>query len=167
MTLLTISLYILGGLAIWGAMSMVVAQHPMRCAVSLLFVMIVLACIYALLSAPFMAVLQLIIYAGAIMTLIIFIVTLVDVKGDDLKQIFSQIKWLAVPTIFALFYLGAMFLAARLEADGKVLSDFGSVKLVSRELLSRYLFHFEVASLVLLVGIIGISTLRGKKEQQQ
>ena len=167
MTLFTLSFYILGGLAVLGALSMLLSKHPMRCAVSLLFVMLILAFMYALLSAPFMAILQLIIYAGAVMTLIVFIVTLVDVKGDDLTKVFSRLALIAVPLVTVLLVIAVQVTAhVATPANTKLVSEFGTVQTISQQLLSQYLLHFEVASLLLLVGVIGISALRGKKDQQ-
>lgn len=166
MSLLTISIYILGVLAMAGALALVVSEHPMRCAVSLLSVMLALAFIYALLSAPFMAVLQLIIYAGAIMTLIVFIVTLVDVRGEDLTQMFSKVAWLVLPVLACMFLLAMILMQMMPPTGAPIISEFGSVKAISQELLSRYLLHFEVASLLLFVGIIGVCVLRGKKESE-
>lgn len=167
MDTLSLSFYVLGVLAVLGALSMLLSKHPMRCAVSLLFVMLVLSAMYALLSAPFMAALQLIIYAGAIMTLVIFIVTLVDVKGDDLHKVFSQITLVAVPTILGLSVLLIVHAMRGTVAGGALPGDFGSVKNFARLLLSQYALHFELASVLLMVGIVGISALRGKKEQSK
>ena len=166
MTLFTLSFYILGGLAVLGSLSMLLSKHPMRCAVSLLFVMLILAFMYALLSAPFMAILQLIIYAGAVMTLIVFIVTLVDVKGDDLTKVFSRLALIAVPLVTVLLVIAIQVAHLATPANTKLVGEFGTVQTISQQLLSQYLLHFEVASLLLLVGVIGISALRGKKDQQ-
>lgn len=160
----TQTFYILGGLAILGALSMLFSRHPMRSAVSLLFVMFVLAVMYALLSAPFMAALQLIIYAGAIMTLIIFVVSLVDVKGDDLNKVFSRLALIAVPTVLALLVLWILYMVGIKFESHDMGKDFGTAKQFSEVLLSVYFLPFALSSLLLLVGIIGISALRGKKE---
>lgn len=162
MTALTIALYILGTLAVLGAVVMVVAKHPMRSAMALLFVILVLSGMYALLSAPFIAVLQLIIYAGAIMTLLIFIVTLVDVQGDDLHKTYSKIGLLALPVLLG-FFLMAFLLFGKSHLLAESTADFGSVQNISKALFSQYFLHFEIASLLLFVGIIGVSVLRGKK----
>jgi NADH-quinone oxidoreductase subunit J len=164
---LNVSFYVLGALAVLGALSMLLSRQPMRAAVSLLFVMLVLSGMYALLSAPFMAVLQLIIYAGAIMTLIIFIVTLVDVKGDDLHKVFSQITLFAVPAVLGLSVLIILHIMQGIPAAGQPPAEFGSVKNFTRILLSQYALQFELASVLLLVGIVGISALRGKKEESK
>jgi NADH-quinone oxidoreductase subunit J len=165
MTLVTISLYVLGVLAVLGGIYMVIAKHPMQSAVALLFVMLILGAMYALLSAPVMAMLQIIIYAGAIMTLIIFIVSLVDVKGDDLHKTFSCYSFLAVPVVLSFFALVAIFVAVITGPEGQMASNFGASKILSTEIFTKYCLHFELASILLLVGVIGISTLRGKKDQ--
>ena len=165
MTPLTLIYYILGILTIIGGFSMLFAKHPMRAALSLLFVMFILAVLYALLAAPVIAVLQIIIYSGAIMTLIVFIVTLLDSKEDDLRKPYTKCVYLVTFLMFFLLLVTMNLLPPATFGNAPMVD--GNIGALSKELLTNYVFHFELASVLLLVGIIGISIIRAGRGEKQ
>ena len=76
MTLETALFYVFGGLAVLGALNLILQRHPIHSALSLILVMASLAVLYLLLGAEFIAAVQIIIYAGAIMVLFVFVIML-------------------------------------------------------------------------------------------
>src|SRR3989442_14520851 len=85
--MLTSLLFILfAGLAIGCALAMVAQRHPLYSAISLIGVFISLACLYLMLAAPFIAAVQVIVYAGAIMVLVVFVVMLLNVEEEEHRR---------------------------------------------------------------------------------
>src|SRR2546423_12566533 len=79
----TIVFFLFGGLAIASAVSMVYHKNPLYSAISLVGVFIALSCIYVTLAAPFIAAVQILIYAGAIMVLVVFVIMLLNLEEDQ------------------------------------------------------------------------------------
>src|SRR6476660_3656510 len=95
-----IVLFILfGGLAIGCAIAVVAQSNPLYCAISLIGVFISLACLYVMLAAPFLAAVQVIVYAGAIMVLVVFVIMLLNVEHVDRRR--TRLAFL-VPTAIVL-----------------------------------------------------------------
>ena len=148
-------LYILLALALAGAIGMVVAKAPVRSAVSLLGTMFALAGVYALLDAHLMAAFQLIIYAGAIIVLIVYIIMLLDVESDDTRLFSHWTKLLTVPLVGALVLMVGIALAALESPEAPaVAAEYGTVDWVGSILLGPYILPFEVCSVLLLGGIV-------------
>lgn len=135
-------------------------RSPMASALALAVTVICLAGLFAGLLAPFMFIVQLLVYAGAVIVLIVFVIMLLNLTESDLRaQAIERWKlWIggvaAAVVCGLLAVLAAPGLAA-LPRPGRVSAGFGSVSALSGELFTRYLLPFEVVSLILLVGIIG------------
>src|SRR5687768_6221865 len=85
---MTTALFILfAGMAIGCALSMVVQRHPLYSAISLIGVFISLACLYVMLAAPFIAAVQVIVYAGAIMVLVVFVIMLLNLEAEEREPV--------------------------------------------------------------------------------
>jgi NADH-quinone oxidoreductase subunit J len=157
-----------GGLAIGCAVSMVVQRNPLYSAISLIGVFISLACIYVTLAAPFIAAVQVIVYAGAIMVLVVFVIMLLNVEEEERRSL--RLRYL-VPV--------AIVLAAVLVAEATLIiskvddsryqpshpsasaspSDVGLTASIGTGLFTQYLLPFEITSLLLLMAIVGAMTL--------
>ena len=85
----TVFFFLFAGLAIASAISLVYHKNPLYSAVSLIGVFISLACIYVTLAAPFIAAVQILIYAGAIMVLVVFVIMLLNLDEDTTAQSFA------------------------------------------------------------------------------
>jgi NADH-quinone oxidoreductase subunit J len=153
--------------AVAGGVGVIASAQPVRSALSLLMVLGSLAVLYLLLAAEFIAVLQVIVYAGAIVVLFLFVIMLLHARsgeGHQEKLPRQRSAGLILAAVF-LGVLGYAMLTARggalfgvsLLAD--VPSGFGSAQGVGRVLFSAYLLPFEVASVVLLVGIVAAVVL--------
>src|SRR5438132_7633556 len=104
--MLALLFILFAGMAIGCAISMVAQRNPLYGAISLIGVFISLACLYVTLAAPFIAAVQVIVYAGAIMVLVVFVIMLLNVEEEELPT--RQLRYL-VPA--------AVFLAAILIAE--------------------------------------------------
>ena len=154
-------------LAVLGSVGLVLFRHPMNGAMSFVVTLIAIAGLYALLSAKLIFALQLIVYAGAIMSLIIFIIMFLNIQPDDLPQ--EQTKLVHILIGLVLVSPLGLFLAKIVgklpEKSAAIMSgDFGGVKQVGLLLFKDWLVPFEIVSILLLVSLVGAVILAGKKE---
>lgn len=153
-------------LAVAGAVGLILFRHPMNGAMSFIVTLISLAGLYALLSAKLIFAIQLIVYAGAIMSLIVFIIMFLNIVEKDLPD--ESGRWL--------YFLGGGVLIAPITifllkivnnlpgAETKIVGEgFGSVKAVGLVLFRDWLLPFEIVSILLLVALVGAVVLAGKK----
>ncbi|HLY23807.1 MAG TPA: NADH-quinone oxidoreductase subunit J [bacterium] len=148
--------------ALAGGAGVVLSRRPVHSALGLLLVLMSLAVDYLLLGAQFIAAAQVIIYAGAIVVLFVFIIMLLGERGEYLGGgAFTGPA--GVPLVVALCALlaaGLIDLVARAYPPAaSPASSFGTIQDVGRALFGRYLLPFEAASLVLLAGMIGAVAL--------
>jgi len=142
--------------AVMSAAVVILHRNPVVEALALALHLCSIAFFFVLLSAPFAAVIQIILYAGAIMVLFLFVVMLLDPGGEGKAGRVTRGQLYAT-------LLGAAALAAALlpvllgigGAGGAVPSGFGGVEMFGRLLFTDYLFPFEAASILLLAAMIG------------
>ena len=139
------------------ALGVVLARNPVSAAVSLVTAFFFLAGVYVLLTAHLLAFLQVLVYAGAIMVLFLFVIMLLTTADDEFVRTRFKIMQaagvlggagVAAVVVLALQQLGPMPMR-------RVPADFGTVRAVGRLLFSQYLLPFEATSLLLLVAIVG------------
>ena len=153
-------------LAVLGAVGLILFRHPMNGAMSFIVTLISLAGLYALLSAKLIFALQLIVYAGAIMSLIVFIIMFLNIQAEDLPR--EEMKLVNILVGIVLVSPVALFLGKivnslpNLAAD-LVGNDFGGVKPVGLVLYRDWLVPFEIVSILLLVSLVGAVVLAGKR----
>ncbi|MEO6908369.1 MAG: NADH-quinone oxidoreductase subunit J [Abditibacteriaceae bacterium] len=161
------------------AMMVVLNRHPMYSALYLVVTFLGLAVFYLQLNAPFLAAVQVIVYAGAIMVLFLFVIMLIGadktMAGED--HLGVQ-RWLG--GAFAVVLIGeiAYFLAGahsttpiarsyvpliHSAADKTLYAPFGSVQALGSALFSQYLFAFEATSVVLIIAMVGVVILAKKR----
>ena len=152
--------------AVLGAVGLILARHPVNGAISLIVTMISLAGLYGLLSAKLLFALQLIVYAGAIMSLILFIIMFLNISEEDLPKEKHR-WWYLIGGIIILIPTVRLLLRAIRELPGTdvplVSSNFGSIKEVGLLLFQKWLLPFEIVSILLLVALVGAVVLAGKK----
>jgi NADH-quinone oxidoreductase subunit J len=156
----------LAGLSVLGAIGLILFRHPMNGAMSFVVTLISLAGIYALLSAKLMFAVQLMVYAGAIMSLIVFIIMFLNIQEHDLPEEKGQGLFLlggtVVITPIALFLYKIM--KSLPGSDTKIIGNgFGGVREVGQVLFKNWLLPFEIVSILLLVALVGAVVLAGKK----
>jgi len=155
-------------LAVLGAAGLVLFRHPMNGAMSFVVTLISLAGLYALLSAKLIFALQLIVYAGAIMSLIVFIIMFLNIQPEDLpKEEGKLLNILGALIIVAPIGYFLVKIVNRLpNATTELLgNNFGGVKPVGLLLFKDWLVPFEIVSILLLVSLMGALLLAGKKKE--
>ena len=151
----TLLLYMFAGTAFLAAAAMLVLRHPMRVALSLVVTMLALAGVYALLGVHVIAVFQVLIYVGAVMVFMVYVIMLLDVRDRSYVGKFSR---LLVPGIVGFLLLLAVLVHAlwrNLPAPSSATGEtaFG-VRQFSIAFLNEYWLHFELVSVLLVVAIV-------------
>jgi NADH-quinone oxidoreductase subunit J len=149
-----------GGLAVGCALAVVAQRNPLYSAISLIGVFVSLASLYLTLAAPFIAAVQVIVYAGAIMVLVVFVIMLLNVEEEPRR---SRMAFL-VPTAVVLgaILIAEVFFMLRLVSfppAPQTVSDVGLTRPIGIGLLTTYLLPFEITSILLLMAIVGAMTL--------
>jgi len=153
---------LLAAMGLVGAVQVVLQRNPVVSALYLILSFMSLAGMYVLLSAPFLAAVQVVVYAGAIMVLFVFVIMLLNLK-HDIDDGLSHMARRVLGWLFALLLAGVFWTMFKkpwaLGPNGDDTPDLvaavGNTHAVGVRLYTTYLFPFEVTSLVLLVGIIG------------
>jgi NADH-quinone oxidoreductase subunit J len=154
--------YFLGFGALVSALLLVTNRRPVAAAMSLILTMLFLAGIYVLLDAHLIAVLQIIVYAGAIMVLFLFVIMLLNVEEKSGRLSNRKI---------ALQFVGILVVGAILIAvtglikigPAQLADSFGTTKAVGQMLFTDFLLPFEIASILLLAAIVGAVILAKRK----
>src|SRR2546423_7232770 len=159
---------LLAGLAIGSALAMVAQRNPLYSAISLIGVFIALAGLYLTLAAPFIAAVQIIVYAGAIMVLVVFVIMLLNVEEEVRRPV--RLRYLvptavllaAVPfaeAAFILFYVNEATPAPVSPLSAADPSNTGLTASIGTGLFTTYLLPFEITSILLLMALVGAMTL--------
>ena len=139
------------------AAGVVVSRNPVNAAISLVAAFFFLAGIYILLLAHLLAFLQVLVYAGAIMVVFLFVIMLLTTSDDGFGK--SRVKVMQVGGFLGAAGVLAVIVKAIMDLPVRgmpiVPADFGTVKAVGRLLYTQYLLPFEATSLLLLVAIVG------------
>jgi len=156
-------------LAISGAIAMIVYANPMYSALGVLISMLSVAGMFALLNATFLFLVQIIVYAGAIMTLILFILMFLNIKEEDLPKEPKKYKLIALGAVIML-PLNILILKAVAKLPPKDFSitdsGFGDIKPIGMQLYTNWLLAFELISILLLVALIGSVVLAKKRKSK-
>ncbi len=149
-------------IAVLAALGMIVLRNPVHSALSLALVFISLATMYVLLSAPFIAVAQVMIYAGAILILFVFVIMLLSPGTDQGEGVLKAQRGLAAFFGVALVIELVVVLAAavlpstRGEFTPELIAQRGNVQVIGTLLFTDFLLPFEITSILLLVAIVGV-----------
>jgi NADH-quinone oxidoreductase subunit J len=156
--------------ALAGAVGVVVLRNPFYCVLALVVHLIALALLFLLLEAQFVAVAQIVVYAGAVMVLYVFVVAYVG--GGDRPQLLwrASARQRALAIVFGLAVFVELAIAIlgtglkALDTHGpKVTVAYGSPGQIGDLLLNRFLLAFELASFLLLVAAVGAVALSGRR----
>ena len=159
----------LAAVAIAGALGVVLSKKPVYSALSLLVNFAVAALLFITLQAQFVAVVQIIVYAGAIVVLFLFVIMLI---GGDLTGVGGRTRMRNVASIVAvvagvllLAGLGYAVVAGQMASASGDVPDHGSVQVIAQMLFTDYLLPFELTAVLLLVAMIGAVVLARKPEK--
>ena len=148
---------VFGGICVAGAINLVAQRHPINSALSLIVVMGSLAVLYLLLGAEFVAAIQVIVYAGAIMVLFVFVIMLLNAGVEERGRGTTVSLGLGIPGVAVLagiliYSLTARNPAAKPVAIGEL---YGPPAEIGRLLFREFLLPFEVTSVLILIAIMG------------
>ena len=157
---------VFGLLAILGGIGVITFRQPIRSVLSLVVVMLSLSVLFLLLSAQFVFVVQIIVYAGAVMVLFLFVITLLGPARESAR---GRLRFqTGLSALFALAFFGLLYAMLQgvqyRQPDHTDLNVFGTVQSIAVGLFTTYLYPFELTSVLLLVAAIGAIYLSRRDE---
>jgi NADH-quinone oxidoreductase subunit J len=149
--------YLLAGLAIIGGVLVITRRNAVHSALALIVTLLAVAGLYLMLYAPFVAGVQIVVYAGGIMVLFLFVIMLVNIERVSKERRFNRMSpvGLAVACALLALFVGAFVKGKALFPDRMLYGEAGRT--------GQYTFAFEIASLLLLVAILGAVIMTKKK----
>lgn len=169
----TFVFYFLAVILVFASLRIITLRNPVHAALHLVLAFFSAAGVWLLLQAEFLAIALILVYVGAVMVLFLFVVMLLDINLDRLREGFWS--YLPLGAVVALVIVAEMGLVLTsiygevLESDvPQAAADYSNVQAVGRLLFTEYVYPFELASVVLLIGVIAAValTLRGKRKSK-
>ena len=161
----SLAFYVLSVLAVVSAVVVVTQRKPVINALALAFNLVSIAGFYLILGAQFVALLQVIVYAGAIMVLILFVIMLLNLGDETEPRARKPVqRWLGLVlagTLTAIFTFG--FLRSPIGEFPAATPEFGTAGALGQELFTRFFYPFEAISLLLVVAMIGAVLLAKRR----
>lgn len=170
MTFDVVFFFVLAIVAIGSAIALVISPNPVKSALFLIVNFFCLAVLYLLLHAQFVAVIQILVYAGAIMVLFLFVIMLLNLQDERhlVEESRSRKKLLAgvLCGTVLLEIVVSLTLITTSPGLSPQAEQIGTVEAIGKVLYTEYLFPFEVTSLLLLASLVGVVVLAKKRVQQ-
>ena len=169
----TFVFYFLSTILVYASLRVVTLRNPVHAALHLVLAFVSASGVWILLQAEFLAIALVLVYVGAVMVLFLFVVMMLDINLDRLREGFWS--YLPLGGIVALLMVAEMSLVLWVsyfnESESHVPqaeAGYSNVKAVGRLLFTEYVYPFELASVILLVGIVAATalTLRGKRQSK-
>jgi len=160
---------IFGAVCVAGAVNLLMQHHPIDSALSLVVVMGALAGEYLLLGAEFVAAVQVIVYAGAIMVLFVFVIMLLNAGVEERTDYSKLAKFAGLPLgmfliLFLAHWMAHSFIGQQIANGVGATNASVSTRDLSAQLFQTYLFPFEATSILILIAILGALVLAKKDE---
>ena len=154
--------------AIVSAILVISCKNPINSALSLILTFFCLATYYVMLDAPFMAAVQVMVYAGAIMVLMVFTIMLLNIRVDATKKHTHKVLLGSIIGFFTLINTVYLLLKSHVAPptgpySGEMIKRIGHTELIGKEMFTNFLLPFEITSILLLVAIVGAVILAKKK----
>ncbi|HTV60162.1 MAG TPA: NADH-quinone oxidoreductase subunit J [Verrucomicrobiae bacterium] len=171
MSLPLLLFFVFALLSILGAVTLILAREPIHSALALIVVMISLAMLYVLLGAEFVSAVQIIVYAGAVMVLFVFVIMLLN-AGEEERTDWSRLasKYFGLPlggillAWLAYWMWHAVMGSKAASAPGETYVTSSTTADLSKLLFSKYLLPFEATSILILIAILGALVLAKRDE---
>jgi NADH-quinone oxidoreductase subunit J len=169
----TFVFYFFSAILVFAALRVITSRNPVHAALFLVLAFFSAAGVWMLLQAEFLAIALILIYVGAVMVLFLFVVMMLDINLDRLREGFWS--YLPLGSIIALLMvaemaliLGGNYLGLFESSVPQAAADVSNVKAVGRLIFTEYVYPFELASVILLVGIVAAVALtqRGKRKNK-
>lgn len=159
--------YLVALIAVISGLLVVTCKSPINSAISLVMTFVCLATFYVMLHAPFMAAIQIMVYAGAIMVLILFVIMLLNLGSEVRSKTSHTVVGGGVAAALVLFQV--FYLLNRSDPtgasggiDAEMVQSVGHTELIGRALFTEFLLPFEITSILLLVAMVGAVVLAKK-----
>ncbi len=147
--------YLVAGLTLFSALRMVISKNIFHSAIFLAMTLIGVACVYLYLNAEFLAIAQILIYVGAVVTLFIFVIMLTaNIQNRAIRQTNEQVLISAVSAAVFLFILIKVIKNNHWQLAGRGAQNLGIAEL-GRSLMTTYVLPFEIISLILIAVLVG------------
>ena len=162
--------YILSAITLGTAFLTIYSRNPIHSAIYLVICFFSIAGHYLLFNAQFLAVVHIIVYAGAIMVLFLFTIMLMNLNKEDevhkprITRIGALIVFLIMSIVFITIFINSKTIMTGYDTSGE---DFQSIKVLGKVLLNEYMFPFEFISILLLVAMIGTVLLTKKEKNNE
>jgi NADH-quinone oxidoreductase subunit J len=164
----TAAFYILAAIAIGSGLMVVTRKNAINAALFLVVAMAAIACLYIQLGSLFIATLQIIIYAGAIIVLFIFVIMLLNLKRDEFgfdSRVFQRIVGVTIGLVLLILLIRVAYYYQPYYPARPIDPEMGNAAAMSKKLFLQYLYPFEITSVLLLAAIIGAVVLARKGEE--
>jgi NADH-quinone oxidoreductase subunit J len=165
----TILFYLFAGVLIGAAVGVITSRNPVYSALYLVLAFVQSAALWLLIEAEFLAVVLVLVYVGAVMVLFLFVVMMLDINVEELREGFTRYVWVgaavAIGVVAEIAYVlwyragGSQFFAVPEAYPG----NYSNVKELGAVLYTQHLYAFEVAALILLVAIVAAISLTMRK----
>lgn len=155
-------------LTVVAALGVVLHPNPVKSALFLVVTLFLLAVVFVLLEAHMIAALQIIVYAGAIMVLFLFVIMLLNLQKDDPERgrrryVLRGFAWLGGVALAV--ELALLLRGATVGSVGEAPAGYGSAEAVARSLYTDFVLPFELTSVLLLVAVVGAVVLAQKQRR--
>jgi NADH-quinone oxidoreductase subunit J len=159
----TVLFILFGAIAVCGAIMVVTRVHPMASALYLILTLFAVAALFVLRQAHFLAAVQVIVYAGAVVVLFVFVIMLINVPEDRMPVERATTTRVLGVLAAGFFILESAVLTRRFSMPKGPAAEVGTVEAVGRALFTDYLLAFEITSVLLLAAVIGAIALAKRK----
>lgn len=166
----TLLFWLLAVIALVASVSMIIQRNPVHSALFLIITLLSLAGLFLLLSAHFLAVIQIIVYAGAIMVLFLFVIMLLDIRRTEAAPSRVKLQKSVGLLLGVIFFLETVLVLRSgviremtVQAAPPPPADFGTAVALGRALITGYLFPLQLAAVLLFVALIGAIVLSQRR----
>jgi NADH-quinone oxidoreductase subunit J len=165
----TLLFWLLAVIALLAAASMIIQRNPVHSALFLIITLLSLAGLFLLLGAHFLAVIQVIVYAGAIMVLFLFVIMLLDIRRVEAAPSRVKLQKSLGILLGVIFLLEALLVLRSGAIDDLVVPvppvapDFGTAVVIGRALIAGYFFPLQLAAVLLFIALIGAIVLSKRR----
>ena len=164
----TLFFLMVAAIAVISSILVITNKNPLNSALSLIMTFFCLATLYVMLEAPFMAAIQIIVYAGAIMVLFVFVIMLLNVRAESTRRgkhaLFLGTMTGLLLLIQTWYTIGkSSFIGTQGTINSALIVKAGHTELIGKSLFTDYLLPFEITSILLLAAMVGAVILSKKK----
>jgi NADH-quinone oxidoreductase subunit J len=165
--MMMILFFALAAIAVAGAVSLILQKEPIHSALSLIIVMVALAGLYLLLGAEFISAVQIIVYAGAIMVLFVFVIMLLNAGNEERTNFSRMAAYVGLPLAVVLAAGMAWWASTGSQSLPTLSGEVTQTHALAMMLFQEYAFPFELTSILVLIAILGALTLAKRESGQE